>query len=196
MNILQVVRCVFKLNSSLPLQNDISLKAAQISFAHKLYNECIYEIKERMLISCKIYVMHNDICLNKRGTLAEVHLPEKIPLYGTPAFKNYGVKMIVSLHVRNFDDITYIRCIAHEMSHIILDSLRSEYRNSEIATDITTMILGFSQVVKSSRFNCGYINGKNFWTTYYLIKLLQFKKNILASLKKQYRQLQSKIISV
>ena len=93
--------------------------------------------------------------------------------------------MIVSLHVRNLDEQTYIRCIAHEMSHILLDSLRSEYRDSETATDITTMILGFSQVVKSSRFNCGYINGKNFWTAYYLIKLLQFKKNILTNLKKR-----------
>ncbi len=184
MNILQVIRCVFKLNSSLPLQNDNSLKAAQILLAHKLYNECIYEIKKRMLISCKICVMHNDICLN-RGSLAEVHIPEKMPLYGTPAFKNCDIKMIISLHARNFDDTTYIRCIAHEMSHIVLYSLKSEYRHNEIATDIATMLLGFSQVVKSSRFNCGYINGKNFWTAYYLIKLLQFKKNILTNLKKR-----------
>jgi hypothetical protein len=178
MNIFQVVICVLRLNKVLPLQDDISVKAAIILYDAKLYNECIFEIKNRMHISCILRVAHNNQCFNKKNALAEIFFDTEIPNYGTREFKQYVVKMIVSLQLRTLPSSVYIRSIAHEMAHVVLYSIQSQYKESEIATDIATMILGFSQPLKESRCYCGYLKGTNFWTAYILIKILQFKKNI------------------
>ncbi|MEN8251966.1 MAG: hypothetical protein ABFQ53_00070 [Patescibacteria group bacterium] len=184
MNIFQVAKCVKDLNSCLPLQNDASLKAATIQFNAGVYTECIREIKERMQISCTLLVAHTDTYFNGKNALAEIRVSQDMPSYGTKAFKEHSIKLIVSYELRNHGAITYIRGIAHEMSHIVLYSLQNKYEESEIATDITSMLLGFSQATRESRSNAGYLNGVNFWTAYILIKILQLKKNTLDKIKK------------
>jgi molecular chaperone GrpE (heat shock protein) len=46
---------------------------------------------------------------------------------------------------------TFIAVMAHELSHIVLHSLWHKEKDNEIYTDITAMMLGFSNIIKNGR---------------------------------------------
>ena len=81
---------------------------------------------------------------------AWVDLPGEMPLYGSDAFW----KLRLDIYLRRsflersaYDQVT--AAIAHELSHIILDSIKHPLRRCEKAVDLTAMLLGFSQVYAS-----------------------------------------------
>lgn len=75
---------------------------------------------------------------------AWVRIPVPMPLYGTNAFQSTKI----TIHIRksfleewSFEGV--VAGIAHELSHVLLASLKSPYWNDEMATDLTAMHLGF-----------------------------------------------------
>jgi len=81
------------------------------------------------------------------NALAWVSRPEKMPYYGTAAFKETSVDMFIRKQFaasRPFEEFAI--AAAHELSHIVLDSVDHPLRKEEKAVDLTAMLLGFSQL--------------------------------------------------
>src|SRR5205085_1445737 len=79
-----------------------------------------------------------------RDAPAWVKLPSNMPLYGSKAFREMTLTMFLRkefLQHSAYDEVAI--GIAHELSHIILDSISHPLRREEKAVDLTAMLLGF-----------------------------------------------------
>lgn len=84
------------------------------------------------------------------GITAQVNIPEDMPLYGTSAFNGYLIKVRVSENC--LDELeTFVAIIAHELSHVLLKSVRHPKSNDEIYADLMPIILGFGKIVEVGR---------------------------------------------
>jgi len=96
--------------------------------------------------------------------------PSHIPLYSTSSFDNMRLLMIVFRQYAMVSCETFIYAIAHEMAHIVLGSMQHPLQHSEIATDLTAMIMGFSDIIKIGRrcgvFKLGYLDDRQFELAY------------------------------
>lgn len=77
---------------------------------------------------------------------AQVSVPESLPIYGTSDLTNYPIGVRVSEDSKELPE-TFIAVLAHELSHVLLRSLRYSQWDNEIYTDLTPIILGFSKVI-------------------------------------------------
>jgi hypothetical protein len=78
---------------------------------------------------------------------AWVRLPEPMPVYGTHAFKT--TKLTVYLRKTFLVDMPFagvVHAMAHELSHVILDSIGHSLRRQEEAVDLTAMVLGYRDI--------------------------------------------------
>jgi hypothetical protein len=81
---------------------------------------------------------------------AWVLLPEKMPYYGTPEFAKIRIDMFIRrsfAEARPYNE--FAMAVAHEFSHIILDSIHHPLRKEEKAVDLAAMILGFSYLYRT-----------------------------------------------
>jgi hypothetical protein len=84
------------------------------------------------------------------GIIAQVSIPHDLPLYGSSALTGFPIDIRIGTDATQSPD-TFIAVVAHELSHVVLHSLRHNDWNNEIYTDLTAMILGFSRVMRSGR---------------------------------------------
>jgi len=80
---------------------------------------------------------------------AWISLPEKMPYYGSPAFKKLKLDIFILkefLETTRYDEFTI--AVAHELSHVVLESIENPLRKEEKAVDLTAMLLGFSYVYR------------------------------------------------
>lgn len=85
-----------------------------------------------------------------KGITAQVSIPGYLPMYGTSGLNNFPISVRVSENCAD-NPATLIAVMAHEFSHIVLHSLWHKEKDNEIYTDITAMMLGFSNVIKNGR---------------------------------------------
>jgi hypothetical protein len=84
---------------------------------------------------------------------AWVQRPDPMPRYGTATFRDITIKMFLRrsfLAESNYAQIAI--AIAHELSHVVLDSIQHPLRKEEKAVDLTAMLLGFSRLYQSASF--------------------------------------------
>jgi hypothetical protein len=81
---------------------------------------------------------------------AQVLIPEHLPMYGSSSLQGYSIQVRVSEDCYGYPD-TFIAIMAHELSHVLLSSLRSPYKDSELHTDLVPIILGFREVIRRGR---------------------------------------------
>ena len=89
----------------------------------------------------------------RKGTesiTAQVSAPSILPLFGSSSLKNYFVTVKVSDNVTKYP-MTFMAIMAHELSHILLRTMQHRERDNEVYTDLTSMLLGFNEVVKMGR---------------------------------------------
>ncbi|HNY98056.1 MAG TPA: hypothetical protein PK903_08310 [Paludibacteraceae bacterium] len=84
------------------------------------------------------------------GITAQVFIPGYLPMYGTSGLNNFSISVRVSENCAD-SPATFIAIMAHELSHIVLHSLWHKEKDNEIYTDITAMMLGFSNIIKNGR---------------------------------------------
>lgn len=84
------------------------------------------------------------------GITAQVSIPSYLPFYGTPKLQGFRISVKVSDNCRKHSE-TFMALMAHELSHILLHSIWHKEKNNEIYTDLTAMILGFSEVMRIGR---------------------------------------------
>jgi hypothetical protein len=81
---------------------------------------------------------------------AQVLIPSDLPIYGTSKLKNLHLHVKVSDNCQKYPK-TFAAVMAHELSHIVLHSIRHSQRDNEFFTDLTAMILGFSEILGEGR---------------------------------------------
>ena len=84
------------------------------------------------------------------GITAQVSIPGYLPMYGTSGLNNFPISVRVSENCAD-NPATFIAVMAHELSHIVLHLLWHKEKDNEIYTDITAMMLGFSNIIKNGR---------------------------------------------
>lgn len=80
---------------------------------------------------------------------AWIKIPPDMPYYGTPDFKALKMNMFILKSFRDastWDEFTIV--VAHELSHVVLDSITHPLRDQEEAVDLTAMLLGFSYLYR------------------------------------------------
>lgn len=86
----------------------------------------------------------------KGGIIAQVSIPEYLPMFGTVGLDNFPIDVKISYGVTKHPK-TFIAIMSHELSHILLGTLCSKEKSNEIYTDLTSMLSGFNQVIKEGR---------------------------------------------
>jgi hypothetical protein len=81
---------------------------------------------------------------------AQVSIPSYLPFYGSAGMVNYPIRVQVRENC-NEHPMTFVSVMAHELSHVVLHSMRHNERQNEFYTDLTAMMLGFSDVMKLGR---------------------------------------------
>jgi hypothetical protein len=96
---------------------------------------------------------------NKSNAPAWIELPQDMPFHGTDSFKKLKLKLYLQksfLNDATYDQVTVI--VAHELSHVVLDSIQHPLRREEKAVDLTAMLLGFRILYASACYKerrCG-----------------------------------------
>jgi hypothetical protein len=84
------------------------------------------------------------------GITAQVLIPSNLPLFGTPAMNGFPISVRLSEDCAE-NPVTLIAVMAHELAHILLYSLLHKEKNNEFYTDLTAMMLGFANVMRTGR---------------------------------------------
>jgi hypothetical protein len=84
------------------------------------------------------------------GITAQVTIPARLPLYGSSALTGLPIKVKVGKGLAAFPE-TFVALMAHELTHILLYSLRHPKKDDEWFTDLTAMVLGFSSIMDLGR---------------------------------------------
>jgi len=84
------------------------------------------------------------------GITAQVSIPSYLPLYGSSAMVNFPISVRVRENCGEHA-MTFVSVMAHELSHIVLHSMRHKERQNEFYTDLTAMMLGFAEVMRLGR---------------------------------------------
>ena len=84
------------------------------------------------------------------GIVAQVCIPQRLPLFGTKDLEGYRISVRVSENCHE-QPLTFIAIMAHELSHVLLHSLMDSNRESELHTDLVPILLGFGEIVASGR---------------------------------------------
>ena len=82
--------------------------------------------------------------------VAQVYIPSNLPIYGTESFKNFPINISISKNCEK-QPSAFVVLIAHELSHIVLSSIRHKEKDNEFYVDLTAMILGFSKIMLHGR---------------------------------------------
>lgn len=99
------------------------------------------------------------------GIIAQVSIPESLPLYGSASLSGYPIGVRVSEGCSDRPE-TFIAIMAHELSHVLLRALRHPQRESELHTDLVPILLGFGHCVGRGRKSVRTENNANGTTTH------------------------------
>jgi hypothetical protein len=86
----------------------------------------------------------------QKDAAAWVELPLKMPRYGDDAFKKMQIQMYFR---KDFFEQAYDKAaivVAHEFSHVVLESIEHPLRRCEKAVELTAMLLGFRRIYDSA----------------------------------------------
>jgi hypothetical protein len=84
------------------------------------------------------------------GITAQVSIPQHLPMFGTSGLQGYPIQVRVSENCHEWPG-TFVTVMVHELSHVLLASLGSIHKNSELHVDLVPIILGFRDVVRGGR---------------------------------------------
>jgi hypothetical protein len=88
-----------------------------------------------------------------RGTnsiTAQVLIPSYLPFYGSTGMVNLPITVRVRENCAEHS-MTFVGLMAHELSHIVLHSMRHSEKQNEFYTDLTAMMLGFRESMALGR---------------------------------------------
>jgi hypothetical protein len=150
-----------QLRQALPRVPPIPMRALKSLHKARDYEGMVRLIKRTMNIDVRLVVgwVNSGGPKGMDEAPAWVQMPAKMPPYGTTAFKKMTIKMF--LRKSFLEQSTYQKAaiaIAHELSHVVLDSIGHPLRKEEKAVDLTAMILGFSYLYRTAAHTVQQVN--------------------------------------
>ncbi|MFW6116346.1 MAG: hypothetical protein ACOC6F_01340 [bacterium] len=85
-----------------------------------------------------------------QGIIAQVSVPQDTPMFGSSRLKVYPIQVRISENCREHPH-TFVAIMAHELSHVLLASLWSTHRDSELYADLVPIVLDFGDYVRHGR---------------------------------------------
>ena len=138
---------ISQLRQALPYVPPIPVQEIKTMHRKRDLGGIVKLIRKTMSVNVRLTLHWTD---QVRGdALAWVLLPEKMPYYGTPEFAKVGIDRFIRksfAEARPYNE--FAMAVAHEFSHIVLDSIHHPLRREEKAVDLTAMILGFSYLYR------------------------------------------------
>ena len=84
------------------------------------------------------------------GIRAQVEIPLDLPPFGSRRLQGFPIQVRVTGNCYDRPK-AFVAIIAHELSHVLLASLRSPHKNSELHTDLIPVLLGFRHTLQEGR---------------------------------------------
>ena len=160
----ELIRC-FGVKEDMPSNTLIDL------LRRKKIKECVQEIAMRLSLPIRINLSYvseeyrpgntdgfRSSALSRtdwtgrgaEGIIAQVHIPQYLPMFGTSSLQDYPINVRVSenCHAHPY---TFVAIMAHELSHVLLASLMSTHKDSELHTDLIPILLGFRDATRKGR---------------------------------------------
>jgi Putative peptidoglycan binding domain len=144
----QVAKYLRDLRRYLPAVPPISTNQLRALHASRDYKGMVRLIKYAMNIETDIRVVWVSEGEAEDAKIkhapAWIRLPSEMPPYGSEAFRQLRIDIFLRrsfLEQSAFDEVSI--GIAHELSHLVLDSIKHPLRRCEKAVDLTAMMLGF-----------------------------------------------------
>jgi hypothetical protein len=146
--IFEVTKYLRDLRQHLPVVPPISTSQLQALHASRDHKGMVRLIKRAMNIETDVRV----VWVSKgeaedakiKHAPAWIRLQSEMPPYGSEAFRQLRIDIFLRksfLEQSPFDEVSM--GIAHELSHLVLDSIKHPLRRCEKAVDLTAMMLGF-----------------------------------------------------
>jgi predicted SprT family Zn-dependent metalloprotease len=125
--------------------------------------------------------------------VAWVYIPPDMPFYGTKEFSEMRITICLKkslLKERTSDQVSI--AIAHELSHVVLESINHPLRKCEKAVDLTAMLLGFGRLFETAShtkervgnyiksFDLGYLSEQEIQTANELLTPAHLRSKIKA----------------
>ncbi len=85
-----------------------------------------------------------------RGIAAQVVVPGSLPPFGASRLEGYPIQVRVSEDCRAYPE-TFVAVMLHELSHVMLASLRHAKADNELYADLLPIVLGFAPAVRQGR---------------------------------------------
>lgn len=136
----QTKECIKDMASHLGLPIDINL----------IYVPSTYQPEEKIRFESRHLVTTNCAGQGTSGITAQIDIPKIFPLYGTAQLKGFPFTVRISENSADYPESFCVN-MAHELSHVVLHSICHGQMDNEFYTDLTAMILGFSQIMKKGR---------------------------------------------
>lgn len=84
------------------------------------------------------------------GITAQVTIPPNLPFFGSSSLDNYPINVKISENATE-NPVTFSLIMSHELSHILLYSMKHPKKENEFYTDLTAIMLGFKNIFKNGR---------------------------------------------
>lgn len=134
-------------------------------FAENKFKELFEIIAQYMGMPIKVNLQiisnqNNNPLNSSRSKVAEVCIPSNFPLFGSKKMKNFIVTIRMDKNTPQNPDVLFA-IITHELSHLLLASIKSRSFDNELYTDIVPFLLGFKEVIRRGRnSNSYFIDGE------------------------------------
>lgn len=160
---IDIASSIKQLRRHLPHVPPISVRKLKALHRARDYDGMVRLIRSAMNLEVRLLVGWVNSGGSKEMTRAPawVEMPVNMPFYGTAEFKKLSIKVFIR---KDFLENRYDKvaiAIAHELSHIVLDSIHHPLRREEKAVDLTAMLLGFSRLymiaAHTSKSTLGYL---------------------------------------
>ena len=129
------------------------------------------------------------------GIGAQIHIPSNLPWYKTDAMKEFPINVTIPPEALSLSHFFLMTQLSHEFSHIYLHSRRDPQKESEWATDLCALMMGFAPLWFRGRKRMWTENNITYTETQgYLSKdEYDFAVTYIDQLRKPFEQLRNKI---
>jgi hypothetical protein len=150
-----VKRYLHQLRQTLPCVPPIPVRELTSLHTSRDYEGMVRLIKKTMNVEVRLVVawVNSGGPPGMKDAPAWIELPLNMPFYGTKAFRELKLTMFIRksfLVESKYDQAAIV--VAHELSHVVLESIRHPLRGCEKAVDLTAMLLGFRQLYASGSY--------------------------------------------
>lgn len=145
MSEINVMAYIDQLRRSLPYVPPFLNRKLKALHRNREFGDIVRLVRSMMNVDARITLHWTNNPSSSRQAKAWIRLPNDMPTYGTQAFKDLKLDMFI---LRPFAHQSrcheFIAVVAHEFSHVVLESIGHPLRTEEKAVDLTAMLLGFS----------------------------------------------------